>query len=285
MEDLEIRSARASDLPEIAELSARIWNGEDYLARKAPEWLEDGHFYVAVYRGRLAGTAKVTILPGRLAWLEGLRVDPDLRGRGIAKALTKHCVGVATGLRRKGEVDAVEFATFFRNQASIHISTQAGFHLAERFYMLWCPASEDGPPVEVPRGEVVQIRAQEEGEVEEALAFRWPGRIPTGWKFLPPAPEALQWLRQSLSFFRLARGVFAVREGTVARITPVARPQPGALEALGSLAVLLRERGASRSSLVLHESWSDLIEPCLKAGFGFWEETPEPNVLVFELPR
>lgn len=64
----------------------RIWDGEDYLPEVWDDWLADprGLFVAAELEGRVVGLGRLTDLGEGEAWLEGLRVHPDLEGRGIA---------------------------------------------------------------------------------------------------------------------------------------------------------------------------------------------------------
>ncbi|MEW6216856.1 MAG: GNAT family N-acetyltransferase, partial [Candidatus Bipolaricaulota bacterium] len=53
-------------------------------------WLTEGGLVVAELNGDLAGFGKLTLLSPGEVWLEGLRVDPTHRGKGVAKALAQH---------------------------------------------------------------------------------------------------------------------------------------------------------------------------------------------------
>ncbi len=65
------------------------WEGEDYLPQVWDDWLADpaGLFVAAELRGRVVGLGRLTDLGEGEAWLEGLRVDPELQGRGIASRI------------------------------------------------------------------------------------------------------------------------------------------------------------------------------------------------------
>lgn len=88
-----IREARpGGDRPFIEEIARLTWGGggEDYLARVFDEWLGD-NFYVLELDGKVVGTAKLTLLPGEVGWLEGLRVHRDYRGKGYGGCFTTSC--------------------------------------------------------------------------------------------------------------------------------------------------------------------------------------------------
>jgi len=124
---LTVRRARAEDKPAVVEFCSRIWEGWDYLPRVYDRWLEDprGAFLVAELNGRPVGTDKITVLsPGEI-WLEGLRVDPEARGRGVARAINSRAMEVIAGL----EPRTVRFGTVADNWASRHMGEKDGFRL------------------------------------------------------------------------------------------------------------------------------------------------------------
>ncbi|MEW6568591.1 MAG: GNAT family N-acetyltransferase [Chloroflexota bacterium] len=63
-----------------------IWEGDDYLPQVWDSWVADptALFVAAEQNGRVVGLGRLTDLGEGEAWLEGLRVDPEFLGRGIA---------------------------------------------------------------------------------------------------------------------------------------------------------------------------------------------------------
>jgi GNAT superfamily N-acetyltransferase len=122
-----IRPARPDDREEAFAISAQIWDGEDYVPDVWERWLADrrGEFVVATLRGRVAGFSKLTEHGPREWWLEGLRVDPKYRGRGIARALHEYLIA-----RAGSEGPAMlRYATGGDNLASRHLGESSGFRL------------------------------------------------------------------------------------------------------------------------------------------------------------
>lgn len=99
----------------------------DYIAHIWDRWLKDrdGYFWVAEYRGRAVGTAKLTFHSPDEAWMEGLRVNPRHRGKGIARALHQVCVEAAAA---RG-VRVVRLATHSQNKPIHRIAAEFGFQL------------------------------------------------------------------------------------------------------------------------------------------------------------
>ncbi|HEX2981697.1 MAG TPA: GNAT family N-acetyltransferase [Anaerolineaceae bacterium] len=90
------RPAREADTPAVMELVRTIWGGHDYIPWVWADWLKDPHGVMAVaeYGGRVAGTAKLTRAGEDQWWLEGIRVDPQLHGKGIGTRLFDYCMAI-----------------------------------------------------------------------------------------------------------------------------------------------------------------------------------------------
>jgi GNAT superfamily N-acetyltransferase len=101
------------------------WGGNDYLPYVWDEWLEDpgGLFMAAVIDGRLAGLQHAALMSDGTAWLEGIRVDPDLQGRGVGSMLLDAGVQWA----RTMACPAVRLSTSDQNPASNRMATSKGF--------------------------------------------------------------------------------------------------------------------------------------------------------------
>jgi GNAT superfamily N-acetyltransferase len=85
MADLRVRPALPEDRERILAISAKIWEGQDYIPHVLDRWLCEGGLFVAELSGKVVGFAKNTELsPGEI-WLEGLRVDPEHQGRAWPK--------------------------------------------------------------------------------------------------------------------------------------------------------------------------------------------------------
>lgn len=86
---VEIRRARAEDRAAVLAFSKHTWDWGDYIEFVWDEWLDDpqGYLFVATIDEQPVGVAHLRLLNATEAWLEGMRVDPHFRLRGIAKAL------------------------------------------------------------------------------------------------------------------------------------------------------------------------------------------------------
>ncbi len=129
-----MRRARAGDRAAVLAFASTTWDGEDYIPDVFDDWLAapDGVLLVALPQAGQAGLnstravalARVAMLSSAEAWLEGLRVDPDVRGRSVATTLQVaelHWAG-AYGAR------VVRYATSETNEGSHRLGARHGFH-------------------------------------------------------------------------------------------------------------------------------------------------------------
>ncbi len=122
--ELTFRRVTQADRAALAAIAAQTWDGNDYLMDVFEAWIADpeGMFYAGCLPdGRLAGAAKLTRFDAGEWWLEGIRVDPMLRGQGIGRAIHAYGVALAEALHAaSGEGSAeVRFCTDIGN-APVH---------------------------------------------------------------------------------------------------------------------------------------------------------------------
>jgi predicted PurR-regulated permease PerM/GNAT superfamily N-acetyltransferase len=152
---VQIRPARATDKPAVEAICAQIWEGEDYIPEMWDEWLADPHGQLAVAElaGQIVGFAKL----GRLAddgsteladdewWLEGLRVDPAHRRKGIAGQLQAHLVELTHRIGR----GTLRLGTRSLNEPVHRLAARDSFrHVAtyRRYRADPLPATDAPPP-------------------------------------------------------------------------------------------------------------------------------------------
>jgi GNAT superfamily N-acetyltransferase len=120
------RRAVLADRPAMLEICADVWDGEDYLPQVFDEWVTapGGQLTAAELDGRVVALGRVTrFAPGEY-WLEGLRVHPGYRGRGLAAAMHNYHVDL---WRRSGEGGTLRLATDSENHASLKLCERTGF--------------------------------------------------------------------------------------------------------------------------------------------------------------
>jgi len=123
--DLVFRPVRSEDKGRVLEFTAHTWDDGDYIHDVFDLWLSDteGQFTAVELDGRVVAIAKLTDLGEGEVWLEGLRVDPAHRRKGIGEALHNYQVGLArqTGAR------ILRYATGTENAASLMFGERTGF--------------------------------------------------------------------------------------------------------------------------------------------------------------
>lgn len=156
---LVVRRATEADRESVLAFASGTWDGWDYIPNAWPVWLtaKDGAFLVAEVGESVGGVAdglvdaegnplevgqpvaitRVAMLSPGEAWLEGIRVDPRVRGMGIAADLQ------VAELQWVAAQDAVvlRYATGGDNEASHRLGARDGINLIGRFRGWWWSAT------------------------------------------------------------------------------------------------------------------------------------------------
>ncbi len=182
---IALRSARPEDRERILAISAQVWEGEDYIPLVLDDWLAEGGLAVAELERVVAGLGKLTVLAPGEVWLEGLRVDPAHRGKGVAKAIAHHQLRAALALKPR----SIRFATAEVNVESLHIAGKQGFREIARFTYVEGPVrDEPAPPGVTPVRDVEPAWAF----IQASPVFRAArGLLAWGWRFPALTPERL----------------------------------------------------------------------------------------------
>jgi GNAT superfamily N-acetyltransferase len=92
-----VRPARPADKGQLMSFIKDVWGGHDYVPRIWDEWLKDetGKMLVVEADGVPVGMSRVEFLEDGSAWLEGARVHPNFRRRGLASMLGEDSIRIA----------------------------------------------------------------------------------------------------------------------------------------------------------------------------------------------
>jgi GNAT superfamily N-acetyltransferase len=134
------------------EITARVWEGTDYLPRVFDRWLADpaSTFEVAEEQGSVVALHRLRPLTAGVVLYEGLRVAEEHRRRGVGRAMLRH------GLEEAGSQGFRELRVITGNPAACQLFESEGFrrlmHCA-----VWLAGRVEGPdlprlasPEEVP---------------------------------------------------------------------------------------------------------------------------------------
>ncbi len=136
MKYLELRDARPSDREAVFDFCRNTWPGfGDYIQLVWDRWIKEkgGRFILAELEGKPVGIAKVSEFAKGEVWLQGLRVAPHLRKKGIANEINNEVLRTVKRMNPR----AVRFCTNTRNRASRRIGEKFGFELVARFRFFW----------------------------------------------------------------------------------------------------------------------------------------------------
>ncbi|MEO8625684.1 MAG: hypothetical protein ABI452_03200 [Candidatus Limnocylindrales bacterium] len=152
-----VRQARATDKDAVLEFATATWDGWDYIPQAWPVWLAatDGVMLVACRPSddRPVAITRVAMVSPTEAWLEGIRVDPQVRGIQVASDLQ---VAELLWVAAQGAT-VLRYATSARNEGSHRLGARDGIELLFGYRNYWWSPDTDGDPHE-PSGFEADIR-------------------------------------------------------------------------------------------------------------------------------
>jgi GNAT superfamily N-acetyltransferase len=109
----------------VEELVAEVWEGHDYIPGVFDDWVSDpgAWFQAAEVDGELVGIQRLRPIAKDVVWYEGLRVAPNRRRQGLARAMLNAAAGQARGL------GFAEMRLATANPDAIALFRSAGFRL------------------------------------------------------------------------------------------------------------------------------------------------------------
>ncbi len=157
---MQITVACAADRAEVRHLVSLVW-ADDYVAECWDDWVshpENGIPLVARLDGQVVGVAYVHLLSERVAWLQALRVHPEIRRNGVGSALAQAALTHAKARGRQ----VARLLIDAENHASASMTGQAGFRQVLRLCKLQKAdlTTAKGPAVEQPGLELLPALLQ-----------------------------------------------------------------------------------------------------------------------------
>ena len=137
--DFVIRAAQPADRDAVFAMVATVWDGTDYIPLVWEEWLHatDGPMLVGVRGGQPVTLCKLTGLGPHEDWLEGVRVAPECRGQGLARAMVHEVIDISRGRGKR----TLRFQTSELNPTMHRLADELGFDLA------YAPDLYAAPPI------------------------------------------------------------------------------------------------------------------------------------------
>lgn len=245
-----IRQAEARDKDQVLAFCQHTFGWGDYLHLVWDDWLADesGLLLVATAGDEPVGVAKVSLVTPTEAWLQGLRIHPAYRRRGLAWQFQRHCLNAS----RELGASVARLATASWNAPVHKMTERAGMRRVAEVQVLRATAT---PPGESP-GPLAAATLEDWAQVSKrildgAALSAMAGLYETNWMWHALTGDKLR--------AHLARGqVLAVRddEGGIGAAAVVAEVDPyepvlpvvhadGAEPHTTRLAMHLRERAAA----------------------------------------
>lgn len=136
--ELTIRPAQPEDKAAVLAFCEQTWEWGDYIADVWDEWLADpsGRLMVALLDERPVAIVHMQIVSSHECWLEGMRVDPAERRRGISRRLNTEAMNEA----RKLGATVARLAIHADNVPSQEAAAQGGFEQIGTFLRYEAPA-------------------------------------------------------------------------------------------------------------------------------------------------
>lgn len=280
--ELMVRPALRADREAVLAISRQIWEGHDYVQHFFDRWIRAGGLVVGETRGRVIGFGKITDLaPGEL-WLEGLRVDPRVGGRGLGRELSRRILYAALDRRPC----SLRLATADVNHASLAIIRNTAFrHILTYKYLTGAPPAAHAGPEPVhpsPAAAFEFLRSSEEQRLGHGL-------VPYVWLFREANPLHIAELNRK-------HWVFGFRRGGRLSGLLVMRPHRydptnldisfagGSRPALAAFRAFIGRVAARRGSRTVTGMAVGTEMAGALAGFGLKPVTGFKDVLVFEYP-
>jgi GNAT superfamily N-acetyltransferase len=263
---LVVRRARPADEQAIVAFATRTWHDWDYIPHAWPRWLEerDGVMLVGVVGqapveaaldaegneldvGLPVAVVRVAMPAPGEAWLEGIRVDPRVRGMDVATDLQ---VAELAWAAEQGAV-IVRYATGAQNEGSHRLGARGGFELVAAMRSTWWSATGNPDDDDDPSGFLPEVQADVNRRRRELLAAaRSAGLV------LDPAAVPDVWPRlEHDATFRAAASLYEPRPWALDELTAgkfAAHAAAGEVLALPdgrfALAVFVAEQGPAEDS-------------------------------------
>lgn len=166
-----IRRARPSDKHDVLAAVRTLWGGHDRIPDVFDTWVthRTGPFFVAESAGRVVGMGKLTAVSPTEAWLEGGRVAPRWRRRGIATALIAHRIDYA---RERG-FRVLRFSTASDNTPIHRAARTFGFARVAILSRREAPATSGSPPTRATRAQGRAVLRRVGPLVQRGHGWEW----------------------------------------------------------------------------------------------------------------
>jgi len=130
-QNIVIRPLTNEDRDFVLSYTNKTWEWGDYIKDVWDSWINDkiGMFVAIDMNGKAVAICHMDIIENNVAWLEGMRVHPDYRNKGLASILTNYCIKIAT---ERGLSYAM-LVTSSKNTPARKVAEKLGFSVMARY--------------------------------------------------------------------------------------------------------------------------------------------------------
>jgi len=269
---MKVREATEDDLEDLAIISRTTWDGEDYLERVSRGWINQKDFFVGEIEGRVIACGKISTLPGEVAWLEGLRVHNDFKGKGYGRILSDKILQIAREKVEAGDFQSIEFSTYIKNDESIGMAEKQGFRATELFHVL----SIENPPV-LKDPAVLSLFSPTSKDFSI-----YPEHAPCGWKYINhQTADSLNWMKENAGFWKVATGAKFLAAHRGSEISPLASALDDPEGFIQGVFAYAEKKRLDYLELMIHGSHKKLLAAAVKNGFSYWNQQGVANLPVY----
>jgi RimJ/RimL family protein N-acetyltransferase len=197
---LSIRELELSDFEQVKELTADIWEGNDYIPEIYPHWISDEYSTPigGFLENQLVALGCLELVKeSNIGWVKGIRVNEKYRQKGYGTDIVKQIIELA----KTYDVKYLRYATSSRNEESQKLAIKLGFAEKERvgyfrLYPPYPPHPKPSPlwiPIEIDAARLYDVLLKNPSLVES-------NNLPLVWEFDFKNIEGLQRLGKQTNF-------------------------------------------------------------------------------------
>jgi GNAT superfamily N-acetyltransferase len=169
---MKIRSAKTSDKETVLEFCKNTFSWGDYIADVWNSWQSKGKLYVTEVDDKVVGAYNIALFE-KEAWIEGMRVDPQYRRKGLGKLMLAHAESVIPN-------KVIRLIIESKNTPSIQLAGSMGYYLEDKWRLYSTLPEKQDSSVKI------TLNIAEAGNLINTVTYA------DSWKWLPLDREELQ---------------------------------------------------------------------------------------------
>ena len=185
---MKIRAAMSNDKATVLEFCKDTFSWGDYVADVWDRWQSKGRLHVVEDDGKVVGVYNLAIFE-KQAWIEGMRVHPQYRRKGLGKSMLLHAESI---IQNK----IIRLIIESENHHSIRLAGSMGYYLEEKWQLYSMPAEKQSSDIKT-ANDILQIK-----DLVNSVTYA------DSWKWFPLDNEELgKLIEQERVVISVANGV------------------------------------------------------------------------------